>query len=79
MLRKTSPQHQGSGDLVTVLRVAIESGALYSATMFVSLILFLVRSNGLYIMSDIVRIRPMFGTLHSLPRSPLLMPSLVFH
>ncbi|KAI0755808.1 hypothetical protein C8Q74DRAFT_1373547 [Fomes fomentarius] len=53
VLRKTAPQSQGSGDLVTVLRVAIESGALYSATMFVSLILFLVRSNGLYIMSDI--------------------------
>ena len=44
-----------SGPLTPVLRAIIESGAIYSMAITAGLVTFLVQSNGVYIVLDIVR------------------------
>ena len=51
-----SAEYKTGGCLSPILRVIIESGALYSFTMTAALILFLVRSNGVYVILDMVSI-----------------------
>ncbi|KAI0739378.1 hypothetical protein C8Q80DRAFT_178754 [Daedaleopsis nitida] len=52
VIRKTSQVRSSSG-LSPFLRVVIESGALYSATILVGLILFLIRSDGFHVVNDL--------------------------
>ncbi|KAI0660236.1 hypothetical protein C8Q70DRAFT_82925 [Cubamyces menziesii] len=49
-----SAEYKTGGCLSPILRVIIESGALYSFTMTAALILFLVRSNGVYVILDMI-------------------------
>ncbi|KAI0325767.1 hypothetical protein GY45DRAFT_202969 [Cubamyces sp. BRFM 1775] len=49
-----SAEYKTGGCLSPILRVIIESGALYSFTITAALILFLVRSNGVYVILDMI-------------------------
>ncbi len=59
VIRSTS-SYRSSDGLGPVLRVAIESGIIYTMTMSAGLILFLLRSRAVYIIMDIVRPIPPF-------------------
>ena len=58
-------QYRSSDGLAPVLRVAIESGAIYTVTMSAGLALFLLKSEGMLIIIDVVRISasPFFSSL----------------
>ena len=58
---RRSAQYRSSNIFSPVLRVIIESGAIYSMTITAALISFVVKSNGVYVLLDMVRIvRPLF-------------------
>lgn len=58
---RRSAQFRSTNFLTPVLRVIIESGAIYSMTITAALISFVVKSNGVYVLLDMVRIvRPLF-------------------
>ena len=72
MIRSTS-SYRSSDGLAPVLRVAIESGIIYTMTMSAGLVFFLLRSRLVYVVMDIVCIvAPAF------PRPPLIDPCLRF-
>ena len=58
VIRSTS-SYRSSDGLAPVLRVAIESGIIYTMTMSAGLILFLLRSRLVYMIMDIVRSLPL--------------------
>ncbi|KAI0354368.1 hypothetical protein OH77DRAFT_1405003 [Trametes cingulata] len=49
-----STQYREGGRLSPILRIIVESGALYSLTVTAALVLFLVRSNGVYVVLDMI-------------------------
>ncbi|KAI0668282.1 hypothetical protein C8Q78DRAFT_980264 [Trametes maxima] len=49
-----SAQYRQGGRLSPILRVIVESGALYSLTVTAALVLFLVESNGVYVVLDMI-------------------------
>ncbi|KAI0631507.1 hypothetical protein C8Q77DRAFT_1061422 [Trametes polyzona] len=49
-----SAQYRSGGRLSPILRIIVESGALYSITVTAALVLFLVRSNGVYVILDMI-------------------------
>ncbi|KAI0370678.1 hypothetical protein BV20DRAFT_1035661 [Pilatotrama ljubarskyi] len=49
-----STQYREGGRLSPVLRIIVESGALYSMTVTAALVLFLVHSNGVYVVLDMI-------------------------
>ncbi|KAI0739381.1 hypothetical protein C8Q80DRAFT_1111581 [Daedaleopsis nitida] len=51
---RRSAQYRSSNILTPVLRVIIESGAIYSMTITAALISFVVKSNGVYILLDLI-------------------------
>ena len=54
-VKRQSRQFLGSNALSPLLRVVIESGAIYSMTVTAALITFVTKSNGVYVVLDIVR------------------------
>lgn len=52
-----SAQYRSGGRLSPILRIIVESGALYSITVTAALVLFLLHSNGVYIVLDMVSSR----------------------
>ena len=53
---RRSAQYRSSNIFSPVLRVIIESGAIYSMTITAALISFVVKSNGVYVLLDMVRV-----------------------
>ncbi len=53
---RRSAQYRASDFLGPVLRVIIESGAIYSMTITAALISFVMKTNGVYVILDLVRI-----------------------
>lgn len=49
-----SAQYWSEGRLSPILRIIIESGVLYSVMVTIVLVLFLVKSNGVFIVLDMV-------------------------
>ncbi|KAI0643291.1 hypothetical protein C8Q79DRAFT_915631 [Trametes meyenii] len=49
-----SAQYRQGGRLSPILRVIVESGALYSLTVTAALVLFLLQSNGVYVVLDMI-------------------------
>ncbi|KAL1943654.1 hypothetical protein VTO73DRAFT_4099 [Trametes versicolor] len=49
-----SAQYRSGGRLSPILRIIVESGALYSITVTAALVLFLLHSNGVYIVLDMI-------------------------
>ena len=54
-VKRQSRQYLGTNALSPLLRVVIESGAIYSMTVTAALITFVTKSNGVYVVLDIVR------------------------
>lgn len=48
--------------LSMILRVVIESGAIYSVTIIIALVCFLVNSPGVYVVLNLVRLTPPAGS-----------------
>ena len=70
-VKRQSRQFLGSNALSPLLRVVIESGAIYSMSVTAALITFVTKSNGVYVVLDIVR--PLYS-VHS-PRIILTFSS----
>ncbi|KAI0773174.1 hypothetical protein BD413DRAFT_472762 [Trametes elegans] len=51
---RNSAQYKSGGRLSPILRVIVESGALYSMTVTTALVLFLLHSNGVYVVLDML-------------------------
>ena len=51
---RRSAQYKSSNILSPVLRVIIESGAIYSMTITTALVSFVVKTNGVYVVLDLV-------------------------
>ncbi|KAI0714622.1 hypothetical protein C8Q76DRAFT_795482 [Earliella scabrosa] len=52
--RRTEPFTYRGSSLRPLMRVVLESGALYSLTVLAALVLFLARSNGVYVVLDMI-------------------------
>ncbi len=55
---RKSAQYSSNNFLTPVLRVIIESGAIYSMTITTALITFAIKSNGVYVVLDMVSLAP---------------------
>ena len=55
-ITRRSAQYRSTDIFSPVLRVIIESGAIYSMTITAALISFVIKSNGVYVILDMVRI-----------------------
>lgn len=63
-VKRQSSKYLNHNRLTPILRVVIESGAIYSFTITAALITFVTKSNGVYVLLDMVRPSP-----HFLPRT----------
>ena len=70
---RRSAQYRSNNILTPVLRVIIESGAIYSMTVTAALISFVVKSNGVYVLLDMVR-TPHFLHSHLAPPLTSILP-----